>query len=135
MLMKKITDALSTLGYKVTSREKNQGAIKAWMSKPDRNEYAHQDMSREDRAKPLESSQDVGKLPKQALDAAGLDAKIIDSYMEDKRYETTIRGKGFEVLLPTKFNDMGADIFVAVFAGKYAKDEEMGIDTGDYLDF
>lgn len=151
-LMKQVTSALHTLGYVVTSREKTMGAMKAWMDLPKHlrpkrepepdtsamsDEEFEKHLAARDAAYDAQASAPPAKekspgriaMPfKRALKASGLETTV-----SGDRYETVLRGKGFEVILPPEGGgDIGADVFVKVFAGKYARDEMMGIDTGDY---
>ena len=150
-LMKQVTSALHTLGYVVSSREKTMGAMKAWMDlpkhlrpkrepEPDTSAMSDEEFEKHLAAKDAAAQQLAANPPKaktpgqiamrfkKALNAAGLETTV-----SGDRYETALRGKGFEVILPPEGGgDIGADVFIKVFAGKYAEDERMGIDTGDY---
>jgi len=145
-LLKQITTALSTLGFKVSSREKNSGSYKAWMDpvskarKPVQDERDFEDeyfrrnfdlmgdrkpdVSPEVKASP-------GRLAmkyKKALRAAGLDVSVSGG-----RHETVLRGKGFDVIVPSNSerSDIGAALFIQVFAGRNAGLEQSGFDTTD----
>lgn len=134
-LMKQITDALATLGYKVGSREKNSGSLKAWLDPVGgRPKSARYDDDFNDLSSPTPepvNRRSPGRIAmryKKALVAAGLPVTV-----SGDQYETVLRGKDFDVILsPADGGDVGAPVFVQVFAGKYAADEREGIDTTDY---
>lgn len=152
-LMKQVTSALHTLGYIVSSREKTMGAMKAWMDlpkhmrpkrepEPDTSLMSDEEFEKHLAAKDAAAQEMMANPPKpkspgqiamrfkKALRDAGLETTVTGD-----RYETVLRGRGFEVILPPEGGgDIGADVFVKVFAGKYAEDERMGIDTGDYME-
>lgn len=110
--MKIIVTALSTLGYEVADRERTPGALKAWMNPADK-----------------DAAKKVGVASfRRALSAAGLSTTA-----HSDRYETILRGQGFEVVLPSgdEITDVGSDVFVSVFAGPRATEERMGLDTSD----
>lgn len=139
-IMKQVTSALASLGFKVTSREKNQGAFKAWLDpvNPEKPEVDTDSMSDEEFEKYISRDDPVKKAPgspgrvamkyKKVLSAAGLKTRVTGD-----RWETLLIGDNFEVHIPNENErqDMGAHIFVKVFAGKHANLEKSGFDTSD----
>ena len=154
-LLKQITTALSTLGFKVSSREKNSGSYKAWMDpvskarKPVQDERDFEDeyfrkqgdfigmytdapaAARTSYDEPAAARPSPGRLAmkyKKALRAAGLDVSVSGG-----RHETVLRGKGFDVIVPSNSerSDIGAALFIQVFAGRNAGLEQSGFDTTD----
>jgi hypothetical protein len=138
--MKQITSALSSLGFKVTSREKNMGALKAWLDpvNPEKPEVDTDAMSDEEFEKYISRDDPMKKAPgspgriamkyKKALAAAGLQTRVTGN-----RWETVLDGDNFEVKIPheNERQDVGAHIFVQVFSGKHADLEKSGFDTSD----
>lgn len=156
-LMKMITGAFHTLGYVVGSREKTMGAMKAWMDlpkhlrpkkpqEPDTSLMSDEEFEKYQAAKdaeydarvaaqanePAPKAKSPGQIAmkfRKALHDAGLETTVSGDH-----YETRISGKGFDVTLPPEGGgDIGADIYIAVYAGKYADEERSGIDTTDYM--
>lgn len=108
-LRKKITDALSSMGYKVTEREDTTGAKKAWLDGPSKDK--HNEASFKKLASALQK-----KLPE--LKSNFVPARTTYSTMK-------IEGDGFEI------EPQGnGTIFLAVYKGGPAGMEySMGIDT------
>jgi len=108
-LRKKITDVLSSMGYKVTEREDTAGAKKAWLDGPSKDR--HTEVSFKKLADDLQK-----KLP--GLKSNFVPARTTYSIMK-------IEGDGFEI------EPQGnGTIFLAVYKGGSAGMEySMGIDT------
>lgn len=103
-LMKRIVDALRTVGFKVTARERNPGSMKAWLSAKDPTIPAG-----------IETISGALRRAKLAVSPG---------------YELTeLKGAGFRV--EALGEEQGGGVFVAVFTGPRAEEEEEGIDTTD----
>lgn len=132
-LLKQITDALATLDFSVKSREKNLGALKAWLDpvNQDQEEMAP-------RARPLDKDSiamkyklQVGNLIRNAMKV--LAAIGLTTTTTGDKFETVLQGEGFDVHFSHEDggHDIGAAILVQVFAGKHADLERSGFDTSD----
>lgn len=147
-LMKQITQALGSVGYKVTGRERNAGSLKAWLDLPKQKSTASS-LSSEERARrdamnddeyyeymagvkaaaPQKNLVSSPSVLADLLNTVGLNVKTYGD-----NYETTLSGTGFIVTIPSESErqDIGSDIFVQIYtSGKYADMERSGVDTTD----
>jgi hypothetical protein len=106
-LMKQLIAVMGTLGYKVSSREKNSGELKCWLDKS---------VPGDD----ITNSQEAVS----ALNKAGFSVDVSpysgDVLSVDDTFRVTFQKKHVE-----------HDAFVSVFAGPLADDARHGIDVGD----
>ena len=107
-IRKKIVDALSPLGYKVSDMEKDAGRLKAWMRVVD-----------------AKTEKQPLKVFKKALEKSGFKIFHVDSD------DGTISGDNFVVHVMGLQYELGADIFIEVYTGARSEEARHGIDTMD----
>ena len=110
-LMTFLIKTLSQNGFVLKDKRQNMGSRKAWL---DVREQGGAGFSR------------VANRIKKLLP--------IPVTITSNNYEATLRGKNFDInfMSPGESEEVGADVYVQVFTGKYAEEEKMGIDTGDF---